>query len=178
MKHFSPLNLTFFEHTNRLFRHWFTPSWRLKKLLSSHDLETIAQLIEASETHHTAEIAVALETRLPWSYLRRQACSRERAWSIFSKMQVWDTSDNNGVLLYFLLAERRIEIVADRACAQIIDEAQWNAWLHILYLAIQEKNLANGIQTVISELSAQLTLYFPQTEQNQKNLVSNRPHII
>ena len=178
MKRFKPLKLSFFEHTGRILRHWFTPSWRLKHLLSQDELEAIAQHIEASETQHTAEIAIALETRLPWSYLARQAHSRERAWAAFSKMQVWDTPDNNGVLMYFLLAERRIELVADRACAQVIDEAQWEAWVHELHVAMQKGNLVSGIQTVISELSAQLSQHFPQMEANQENRVSNRPQML
>ena len=177
MKRFKPLNLNFFEHAGRMVRHWFTPSWRLKSLLSAEELESLAQRIEQSETQHTAEIAIAFETRLPWSYLTRQAHSRDRAWSVFGKMQVWDTPDNNGVLIYFLMAERRIEIVADRACAQVIDKAQWEAWMHTLYVAMHEGNLAHGLQTVIIELSTELEQHFPQVDVNQENRVSNRPQV-
>lgn len=178
MKHFDPLELSFFEHTGRLIRHWFTPSWRMKFLLSNADLETIAQTIEKSEEKHTAEIAIALETKLPWSYLTRRAHSRERAWSVFSKMQVWDTPDNNGILMYFLLAERRIEIVADRASAQVIDNAQWKAWVHALHVAIQDKNLVGGITQVVAEMSSELEKHFPQVETNQENRVNNRPQVM
>ena len=178
MKRFKPLELSFFEHTARIMRHWFTPSWRLKKLLSNDELEKIAQHIEASEAQHTAEIAIALETRLPWSYLARQAHSRERAWAAFSKMQVWDTPDNNGVLMYFLLAERRIEIVADRSCAQIIDEAQWNAWVHTLHIAMHNNDLVGGIKEVVTELTSILEKHFPQLENNQENRVNNQPQVL
>lgn len=177
MKRFKPLELSFFEHTGRILRHWFTPSWRLKNLLSTNELEAIAQHIEASETQHTAEIAIALETRLPWSYLARQAHSRERAWAAFSKMQVWDTPDNNGVLMYFLLAERRIEIVADRACAQVIDDAQWKAWVHTLHTAMHNNDLASGIKEVVTELTLALEQHFPQLETSQENRVSNQPQV-
>lgn len=177
MKQFKPLELTFIEHTSRLLRHVFTPSWQLKRHLSNSDLDAIANHIEQSEAKHTAEIAIALETRLPWSYVARRTPSRERAWAVFSKMQVWDTPDNNGILIYFLMADKRIEIVADRACASIIDDAQWKTWVHTLYLAVKNETLADGLQTVVSEMTAQLEIHFPQIDPNQENRVSNRPSI-
>ena len=41
------------------------------------------------------------------------AFARERAIEVFSRMKIWDTEDNAGTLVYLLLADRRVEIVAD-----------------------------------------------------------------
>ena len=68
----------------------------------------------ASERRHSGEIRVCVEAGLPLSYLWRGATARERAVTMFGKLRVWDTEHNNGVLIYLLLAEHRIEIVADR----------------------------------------------------------------
>ena len=68
----------------------------------------------ASERRHSGEIRVCVEAGLPLSYLWRDATARERAVTMFGKLRVWDTEHNNGVLIYLLLAEHAIEIVADR----------------------------------------------------------------
>ena len=127
MKHFVPLELSFWQHCTRLLRHWSTFSYKTRQLLPIEKREALADHIEQSEAKHTGEIAIAFETRLPYSYLARQARARERAWTVFSKMQVWDTPHDNGVLIYFLVAERRIEIVADRGIASLVSQDQWDA---------------------------------------------------
>jgi uncharacterized membrane protein len=77
---------------------------------------------------HSGEIRVCVEAGLPLSYLWRGATARERAVTMFGKLRVWDTEHNNGVLIYLLLAEHAIEIVADRGLARHVPQAQWEAW--------------------------------------------------
>ncbi len=127
------------QHCKRLLQHWFTFSYKTRRLLPVDKRAALSEHIQQSELTHTGEIAIAFETRLPYSYLMRQARARERAWSVFSKMQVWDTPHDNGVLIYFLVAERRIEIVADRGLAQLIEQSQWDSWVHELYISLQNK---------------------------------------
>ena len=79
----------------------------------------------ASEQRHSGEIRVCVEAGLPFSYLRRDATPRERAVAMFGKLGVWDTEHNNGVLIYLLLAEHAIEIVADRGLDRQVDADEW-----------------------------------------------------
>jgi uncharacterized membrane protein len=83
--------------------------------------------VAASERRHSGEIRVCVEAGLPLSYLWR-ATARDRAITMFGKLRVWDTEANNGVLIYLLLAEHAIEIVADRGLARHVPQAQWEAW--------------------------------------------------
>ena len=46
---------------------------------------------------------------------------------MFGKLRVWDTEHNNGVLIYLLLAEHAIEIVADRGLSSRVDRASGSA---------------------------------------------------
>ena len=46
---------------------------------------------------------------------------------MFGKLRVWDTEHNNGVLIYLLLAEHAIEIVADRGLNEQVPPQQWQA---------------------------------------------------
>lgn len=179
MKIFEPLNLSFWQHFTRLLRHWSTFSYQTRRLLPLEQRESLAQNIEQSESNHTGEIGIAFETRLPFSYLARQARARERAWTVFSKMQVWDTPDDNGVLIYFLVAERRIEIVADRGIAQLVEQNQWDAWVHELYVSLQNNQLHEGLHVVIDEISAILAQHFPQTQSSEtENRAINLPQIL
>ena len=178
MKAFTPLDLSLWGQIKRVLRHWFTFSWQVKSMLSEAERDAIAERIEQSEKNHTAEIAVAIEARLPWTYLKRKACARERAWNAFGKMQVWDTPQNNGVLIYLLWADKRIEIVADRALAQVIPQSQWNAWVHTLNQHAKQRTWGEGLAQVISEMDVILCQYFPQTVQyTDENRSSNRPEI-
>lgn len=179
MKQFTPLNLSFWQHCKRLLQHWFTFSYQTHRLLPADKRETLAAHIEQSELTHTGEIAIAFETRLPYVYLVRQARARERAWTVFSKMQVWDTPHDNGVLIYFLVAERRIELLADRGLAKLVEQNQWDAWVHELYTSLQNNQLHEGLHVVIEQISAVLAQHFPQSESVEtENRSINLPQIL
>ena len=179
MKAFTPLDLSLWGQIKRVLRHWLSFSWQVKSMLSEAEREAIADCIETSEKQHTAEIAVAIESRLPWPYLMRRARARERAWSVFGKMQVWDTPQNNGVLIYLLCADKRIEIVADRALAELIPQPQWDEWVHQLYEYASQKQWGIGLLQVIDEMDKVLIEAFPQTDAHtDENRVSNRPNVL
>lgn len=179
MKYFPPLEHSFWQHITRLMRHFFIFSWQTRRLLPLAEREALADHIEQSEATHTGELAIAFETRLPFAYLMRGARARERAWSVFSKMQVWDTPDDNGVLIYFLTAEHRIEIVADRGIAARIEQSQWNAWVHTLYVALHDGKLHEGLHTVIEEIGQTLAQHFPQSASSETdNRAVNQPQIL
>ena len=88
-------------------------------------LRRIQDAIAEGERVHSGEIRFAVEATLPWSYLRRDAPARQRAEMVFAKLRVWDTEDNNGVLIYVELADQRIEVVADRGIARHVPNARW-----------------------------------------------------
>lgn len=125
--------------------------------------ERIAKAIAASEVQHTGQIRVYVETALPWSYIRRDAPVRERALMEFSKLRVWDTEHNNGVLIYLLLTDHAIEIVADRALARCVDDAQWKAVISKLSADLQSGSYEQALLTAVVQVSTLLTGQFPRT---------------
>jgi uncharacterized membrane protein len=102
----------------RLLRHRWLDETDTRRALGPEALSRIEQRIAQSEARHGGEIRVCVEAGLPLSYLWRDASARERAVSMFGKLRVWDTEVNSGVLIYLLLAEHAIEIVADRYCVE------------------------------------------------------------
>jgi len=98
----------------RILKHRWFDERDTKRALKPDVVQRLRQRVAASERAHSGEIRLCVEAGLPLSYLWRGLTARDRAVTMFGKLRVWDTEQNNGVLIYLLLAERRIEIVADR----------------------------------------------------------------
>ena len=97
---------------------------------------------------------------LPLSYLRRGATPRERAVALFGKLGVWDTERNNGVLIYLLLAERAIEIVADRGLNRHVPAAEWAEIAATMKSAFQERDFEGGLLRAVDAVDALLVRHF------------------
>ena len=131
------------------------------RVLSPEALARIQARVAASERRHSGEIRVCIEAGLPLSYLRRDASPRERAVSMFGKLRVWDTEHNNGVLIYLLLAEHAIEIVADRGLSRHVDAAQWQAIMVTMRAAFQAGEFEPGLAQAVDAVDGLLATHFP-----------------
>ena len=145
----------------RLLKHRRLDETDAKRLLGHGALERVEARVAASERHHSGEIRVCVEAGLPLSYLRRDAPVRERAVMMFGKLRVWDTEDNNGVLIYLLLAEHAIEIVADRGLLPHVDAAAWERIMATMQSAFPEGRFAAGIEQAVDAVDALLVRHFP-----------------
>lgn len=144
-----------------MLRHlWCDPS-DTRKAIPPELVQRLAQRVAASEHRHSGEIRFFVEAALPMSYLWRDATARERAIAIFGKLRVWDTEQNNGVLIYLLLAERAIEIVADRGLANKVPPTEWQAIVSRMGSALREGRFEDGLTHALEEVSALLVAHFP-----------------
>ena len=132
-------------------------------------LARLTQRVTASEARHSGEIRIYVEAALPISYLWRLGPStsmaqviRQRATMIFSKLGVWDTEHNNGVLIYLQLAERAIEIVADRGLHLHVAGAHWQAVVTQMSAQFKQGKFEDGLTDALAEVSALLQAHFPQ----------------
>ena len=112
---------------NRIWRHAISDDADVRRTYPIDALERIEQLIEDGEATHTGEVCVAIEPALPVGRVWRRVPPLERALEVFGLLRVWDTEDNNGVLIYLLLADRRFEIVADRGIHRHVGNEGWAA---------------------------------------------------
>jgi len=145
----------------RLWRHRWTDAADVRRVLPDALLERLEQRVGASERRHTGEVRICIEAGLPFSYLWRGATARERAIAQFGKLRVWDTEHNNGVLIYLLLAEHAIEIVADRGIASRVSAGQWADMTRRMGAAFRESRFEDGLTQALSEVSALLVEHFP-----------------
>ena len=158
MAHPGPL-----QRLTRLLRHRWADG-RLRRVLTPEVLQRLGQRVAASERRHTGQIRICAEGGLPLSYLWRGASARERAITQFGKLRVWDTEHNNGVLIYLLLAEHAIEIVADRGLAQRVPEATWHTLVQRLGQALRAGQYEDGLTEVLANVSALLVAHFPTSD--------------
>ena len=114
-------------HLGRLLRHTFMHPVKAARAFPSSTLDAIQREIAAQEKVHRGEICVVIEAELTTMQLWHDVHSRQRAREVFASRGVWNTEENNGVLIYVLLAERRVEIVADRAISGRVDAHRWQA---------------------------------------------------
>ena len=146
----------------RMLRHRWLDESDTRKAIPPELLARLARRVAASEQRHSGEIRIYVEAGLPLSYLWRAATPRERAVAMFGKLRVWDTQDNNGVLIYLLLAEHAIEIVADRGLASRVAQQEWQAIVERMGSAFRERRFEDGLTQALEEVSALLVAYFPR----------------
>ena len=162
----------------RLMRHrWFDES-DTRRALGPQALARIEERIAQSEKLHTGEIRVCVEAGLPLSYLWRGASARERAVSMFGKLRVWDTEANNGVLIYLLLAEHQIEIVADRGIARHAPPSHWESMVDGMRQEFRAGRFEPGVMQAIGAVEALMLQHYPRAEgQANPNELPDRPFV-
>lgn len=168
-------------HWARWWRHRWMSERAAERAVPPAMAQQIQRRVSASEARHSGEIAVCVEAALPHRYLWRagreapaSVVIRERALSWFGKLRVWDTEHNNGVLVYLLLAERRVEIVADRGISQRVPDAHWQAVVQRLGEHLHKGDFDSGLTQALEEVSALLVQHFPsQPGQTNPNELCN-----
>ena len=157
----------------RLLRHRWQDQ-RVHRVLPDDALRRLKEHIARSELRHSGQIRICVEGGLPWSYLRRHAPCRERALMMFSKLRIWDTEHNNGVLVYLLIAERGLN---RHRCAigALKDKIRAGG---IRNQTFGEEQFEQGLADVVAEVSALLIQYFPASnDAGQGNELPDEPYI-
>ncbi len=146
---------------SRILRHRWLDEADTRKAIPPDMVERLGRRVAVSEKRHSGEVRIYAEAGLPMSYLWRRAPPRERAVALFAKLGVWNTEHNNGVLIYLLLAERAIEIVADRGLGQRVAPGEWQAIVARMGTALHEGRFEDGLTQALEEVSALLVQHFP-----------------
>ncbi len=149
---------------NRLTR-WLKHAWldrrSLPALLPADAQNRLTQLVHESESRHRGELRVCMEASLSLGALWRGTTARERAIELFSLLGVWDTEHNNGVLIYLLVADRRIEILADRGLMKHIPAAVLQEAVAHLGEALHQGKFEQGLGEAIAHVGQLLQQHYP-----------------
>lgn len=161
----------------RWFRHAFMPPWRWRMLFPKIVLGDIEKAIKHSEHQHGGEIRFAVENALTLGQVWRGISARQRAIEVFSNLRVWDTEENSGVLIYLLLADREVHIVADRGITRCVAQAEWDAIAETMQKEFLSGDFLRGSLQGIERITMLLATHFPSGADNPNEL-SNKPIII
>jgi uncharacterized membrane protein len=136
----------------RIARHLIEHHWQVRRIFTPAVRDRIAQAIHAGEATHAGQVRFVVEGALDGAPLFRNQPARQRALDVFSHLRIWDTAHNNGVLIYLLLADRDVEIVADRGVDARVGQAGWDAICRDMEAAFRvgrfEDGVVNGIAAV------------------------------
>jgi len=157
--------------------HTFMPPWRWRLTFPKAVLKDIERAVTQSELHHRGELRFAIENALAPTWVWRGMSARQRATQVFSNLRVWDTEENSGVLIYVLLADKEVHIIADRGIAKHVTQAEWDTVAQVMQKAFRLGDFQRGSLEGIEYITTMLSTHFPPGE-DDPNELSNKPFIV
>ncbi len=154
----------------RLIRHLFHPAWLVRRVFPPGTMDRITRAVSASELGHGGEIRFVVEGALDFPHLWHGGSARRRAIQVFSDLRVWDTEANNGVLIYLLLADRDVEILADRGFNGKVAPQEWEAICREMEACFARGEFEQGALAGITRADALLRRHFPVAGANPNEL--------
>jgi len=154
----------------RFVAHLTTTRWHLRRSYTPAIMADLEQAIRQSERTHAGELRVAIEAALGLDDLLSGISARERALEVFNQLRVWDTEQDNGVLIYLLHADHALEIVADRGFNLRVDQATWQALCADATRALSDGRTGPGLVTLIEAVGALIARYYPPLPDDMNEL--------
>jgi uncharacterized membrane protein len=145
----------------RFGKHLLLNRWRVRQAFSAQALAHIEDAIKASETKHAGQIRFVVEGALDSRPLLAGQSGRARAIDLFSHLRIWDTEHNSGVLIYLLLADRDVEIVADRGIDAKVGATRWQEICSAMEVEFGQGRYEQGVIRGIDLITTHLAEHFP-----------------
>jgi len=153
-----------YSRIRRFVKHLWLDQSDTRRAIGPAALQRLRDAVTASERRHSGEIRIFVEAGLPLASVLRRAPTaqlvRQRALALFSELRVWDTASNNGVLIYLLLTERKIEIVADRGLNDLVDAQTWQSLVAGMGVAFATGRFEEGLAGALTGVSSLLEQHF------------------
>jgi len=162
---------------HRTLRHLFVTHWQMRRHFPAALLDEIESAVREAEARHSGEIRFVVETALEGHALWNGITPRARAWQIFGQLGVWDTANNNGVLIYVLFADRAVEILADRGIAARVPSPEWEKICRDIEAHYREGRFAQGSVAGVRAVGSLLERHFPVAGGDRDEL-PNRPVLL
>ena len=165
----------------RLIRHAAATHWRTRMLFPGATLDAIEQAIARVESAHSGEIRFAVETALTPQHILNGMAPRARALEVFGSLGVWDTEQNNGVLIYVQLADRDVEIIADRGFQGRVSSVEWEAVCRLMETHFRVGRFKEGSIAGVDAIGDLLARHFPpnlKTPGRSHNQLPDRPTLL
>jgi uncharacterized membrane protein len=162
----------------RALRHLFATHWSTHRRFTAKVLSDIEATISQVESQHAGEIRFVVETALHPAELWRGLTPRQRALQVFAHLGVWDTLHNNGVLIYVLLADRAVEILADRGLAVQVAPGEWEQICREMERHYRAGDFSAGSVAGVQQVGRLLERHFPGSRGAGINELPNQPVLL
>ncbi|HET7097042.1 MAG TPA: TPM domain-containing protein [Casimicrobiaceae bacterium] len=162
----------------RFFRHLATDHGSVRRVFPDAALSSIEALIGDGEKKHRGQVRFAVEPALPLVRVLSGITPRERAIEVFGLLRIWDTEENCGVLIYLLLADRDVEIVADRGIHRRVGDEAWRAACRKMEAAFRAGHFAEGVERGLADVNALLAEHYPREGGGAANELPDRPVVL
>ena len=162
----------------RWIRHLFLDHVALKRVFPRATLASIERAVGEQEKRHRGQLRVAIEGGLPLRALFAGRSSRECALELFTRLRVWDTEDNAGVLIYLLLADQRVEIVADRGIHARVGDIAWETICGAMQQEFAAGRFEAGMLAGLAAVSDLLAQHFPAQADGKPNELPDAPVVL
>ena len=162
----------------RALRHLFATHWSTHRRFTARVLSDVETTIAQVESQHAGEIRFVVETALHPAALWRDLAPRQRALQVFAHLGVWDTLHNNGVLIYVLLADRAVEILADRGLAAQVQQSEWDQICREMERHYRAGDFSRGSVAGVQHVGRLLQRHFPRSRSAGANELPNQPVLL
>jgi uncharacterized membrane protein len=161
----------------RLWRHIVTDRRDVNRAFPPEEMVRVENAIAEGELRHAGQVCFAVEAALSLARVWQRVTPRERALEVFGLLRVWDTERNDGVLVYMLLADRDVEIIADRGIDARVGQPAWEAICRTMESACRAGRYAEGVEQGVRAIADLLALHSPRTGE-VRNELSDKPIIL
>ena len=159
----------------RMLRHMWMTRWYAQSVFTSRVLDAIEQAVRSAECSHGGEVRFAIERELSTPELFHDVSPKQRALQVFGELRVWDTEQNNGVLIYVLLADHSVEIIADRGYASRVTDDEWRAVCAEIEQAYRKNDFERGSVRGVEAVSKLIARHYPAIDRNE---LPDRPVVL
>ena len=160
---------------HRFWRHLVTDHGSARRAFPPSAFARIEAAIAAGEKQHRGQLRFVVEPALPLARVLKGLSARERALEVFSLLRIWDTEENAGVLVYLLLADHDVELVADRGIHRRVGTPTWEAVCRKMEAAFRDGKFDAGTEAGIAAINTLLVDHFPRDDGSNANELPDRP---
>ncbi len=136
---------------------------RVEKFLTQEEEQEIVQAILEAERNTSGEIRVHLESHTQKDHF-------ERAKEVFHVLKMDNTKDNNGVLIYVAVNDRKFVIYGDKGINAVVPKNFWNNTRDAIQAQFKKENFKQGIIDGILSAGEELEAHFPWHHGDQNEL--------
>lgn len=162
----------------RILRHLSTTRGMARRAFPQATLKAAQAAIGTGESLHRAQLRLVIEPALALSALTERTTARGRAHALFSRYRIWDTEENCGVLIYINLAERKVEIVTDRAVGRAVARSDWEAACQVMTRGFAAGQFHDSLLAGVEHINSLLAQHFPARGGSRENELADRPVIV